>query len=342
MKNQRTSAIESGMKLTDLGEKKIIKYLEQFLDIGDDAAYLKLDDRYLVMSTDMICAKTHLPKEMTWKQIGKKVVTVNFSDLAAMGAEPIGFLLSYGSPDMNFEDFDGLIRAVNKQCIKYGAKFLGGDMNQTDELILAGTALGISPKPILRSGAQVNDILCVTGYLGSASLGLDVLAKSYDLKDLKDANEVLNSVLEPEPRIKEGILLRKYASAMTDISDGLATSLYDIAEPSGVGIKLHLSEIPLLNSAIKVANELNLSLMDYALYGGDDYELLFTLPEKNWKEIKGKINATKIGKITEKEGGIIGIKDGEEIKIKRGGYEHFCKKSNFLEKHGKYPETVKK
>jgi thiamine-monophosphate kinase len=326
------------MRLFNLGEKKIIGELEKRLSVGDDAAWLKFGGDFLIFSTDMIYEKTHFLPGMSYEEIGKLAVTINLSDIAAMGAKPLAFLLSCGTPaDFKMENFREIIQGVEKQCKKFEMKFAGGDMNETDELILAGSILGFTKrKPILRSGARCGDVLCVTGNLGTASLGVDILVKKLPCKD----DEVLKKALEPEPRVKEGAILGKFANSMTDISDSLAMSLYDIVDKSnGVGIEICLDKLPLAKSAINLANTLQLSIMDYALYGGWDYELLFTISEEYIDELRGAIDFTVIGKITKKkcrdDEGVTGVGKGKKIKIKRNGYEHFKKEGRSGKKHGK-------
>lgn len=308
------------MKLTDLGERELIKKLASFIEIGDDAACIKHGDEYLVLTTDLVYGKTHILPGMTWKQIGKLIVSVNLSDIAAMGATPKAFLLSYGSPDMELNEFDELIHSVNEQCRKYELRFAGGDTNQTEELILSGFCLGTTNKPVLRSTAKVGDILAVTGSLGDAALGTEIL-----LKNLKhQGRDVINKALEPEPRVNEGILLNNYATAMTDISDSLAVSIHDIAEMSNVGVRLFIDKIPISNSAVNTAGEMNQEVMDYALYGGGDYELLFTIPENDFDRIKDRIDATKIGEVAVE--GVTAIRNNKGYKIEKRGYEHFIRK----------------
>ena len=218
--------------MSELGERKVIERMREFLDIGDDAACIKIDDRFLVVSTDMIYRKTHVLNEMSFEQTGHKIVSMCFSHIASMGAKPIGFLLSYGSADVDFRDFDELIKGVKKQAEKYGAAFIGGDTNETDELTLAGTALGLTDKPVFRDGANKGEIVGVTSCVGDAALGVKMLLESLALLPAIPG-DVLQRALDPEPRVKEGILLGDYASAMMDISDSLALSLYEVAERSG-------------------------------------------------------------------------------------------------------------
>jgi len=311
------------MKLTDLGEREIIKKLEGFLEIGDDAAYLKINDEFLVLTTDMIYKSTHLPKQMTYEQIGRLIVTVNLSDIAAMGAKPLAFLLSYGSNDIEFDDFYEIINGVKEQCERYDTKFVGGDTNQMDELTLSGAAVGMTKKPILRSTAEIGDVIAVTGDIGSAGVGTEIILNN--LLDNLD-NPAIKKALEPEPKIDEGLFLGKYANSMTDISDSLAVSLYDIAEQSGVGIEIYLNKIPVSQNARDLAHELNLNLFNSIIYGAGDYELLFSIPEKFLNEINSivKFKVTRIGRII-RGNEIFGIKNNERIKIEKIGYEHFVR-----------------
>ena len=305
------------MKLTDLGEKEIIRRLSEFLDIGDDAACIRISDEYLVLTTDMIYSETHILPVMSWEQIGKFIVTVNFSDLAAMGAKPLAFLLAYGGPDEEFENFQSIIKSADKQCKKYGAEYVGGDTKYANKLTLAGTAIGLAKKPVLRSGAKPGDVLAVTGTLGSAAMATDLI-----IRKLECDKKIIKKALEPEPRVEEGILLSRSVSAMTDISDSLSLSIYDIADRSNVGVRLDIDKIPVEKTAIKLSEDMNLNLMNYALYGGGDYELLFTVSEDSLRVIEKNIEATRIGSITE-EKDILGIDSGREFAIKRRGYEHF-------------------
>ena len=313
------------MKLSDLGEKNIIRELSKIIDIGDDAACIPLDGRFLVASTDMMYRKTDILNEMSYRQTGKKIVTINLSDVASMGAEPFGFLLSYGSPDIEVGNFNEIISGVFEQCSKFNVKYLGGDTNETDELTLAGTALGFSDKPVLRSGAKAGDVVAVTDFLGTCALGVDILIKN--LLDFNEIDrEILAETLETEPKVYEGKFLKNYANSMTDISDSLAVSLHDIADMSNAGIALNTNEIPLLGKALETSKELNLNLLDYALYGGGDYELLFTASKENWIKIKNSesnfnFRFTKIGDVISGSG----VNDESGREIKRRGYEHFSK-----------------
>lgn len=305
------------MKLTDLGEKEIIRRMSRFLDIGDDAAYLKIDSRYLVLSTDMVYPETHILPGMSYEQMGKLVVTVNLSDIAAMGAKPVAFLLAYGSPDDEFENFMSLIEAAERQCKKYDTEYVGGDTKYAQKMTLTGMAAGFVQKPVLRSGARVGDIIAVTGTLGGAALAIECI-----LKGKKCPVRLMKKAFEPEPRVREGVFLSSYASAMTDISDSLSISLSDIAVQSKTGVRLCMGEIPVEEEAVKLAGDLELDIMDYVLYGGWDYELLFTASKDDFKVIEEGIGAIRIGEIT-RDKGVMAVDDGREFSLVGRGYEHF-------------------
>lgn len=309
------------MKLTDVGEKEIIRRLASFLDIGDDAAYIKYGDEYLILSTDMIFEETHVLPGMSWEQVGNFIVSVNASDLAAMGAKPMAFLLSYGSHDISLDEYERLMRAIDEKCRSYGMKFAGGDTKQACGLTLAGFSVGTAKKPVLRSGAREGDILAVTGFLGDASLGVDILLSK--MNDLK-GHPITRKAMEPAARIKEGQIIGEYATSMTDISDSLATSLHEIAAMSSVGFRVFMDKIPVSEGASDLANRLKVDLANYSLYGGGDYELLFTIKEDDYKKLSGKIDVTAIGEVS--SGGIVGVREGGTFPIERRGYEHFRRK----------------
>ncbi len=310
------------MRLSDLGEKKIINKLREFLDIGDDAACIKSGKEYLVLTSDMIYQETHILEQMSWEQIGRLVVTINLSDIAAMGAKPLAFLLNYGSPDMEYKNFESLIKGVKSQCDKYDTVFAGGDTNCVEKLTLSGAAVGSVKKPVYRSGAKPGDIIAVTGTLGGASLGTKLLLRGEVSRDSLHSPVFLKA-LQPEPRIAEGIVLNECVNSMTDISDGLSTSIMDIAENSNVGMEIGLEKIPIDENAFKLARLNKEDVMEHALHGEGDYELLFTLDEADYGILTDKMPSHVIGRVTKNKGLICIDSGGGKTKLARKGYEHF-------------------
>ena len=309
------------MKLSELGEKEIVKRLGSFLDVRDDAACIPHGGEYLVLTTDMICQKTHILPGMTAEQIGRLIVSVNVSDVAAMGAKPVAFLMACGMPrKTEYQVFERILRAAEKQCRSYGAKYVGGDTKESDMLTLAGFCMGKTKRPITRSGAKRGDIVAVTGSLGAASLGVHLLLNGLNYPGSGGA---VRKALEPVARVKEGLVLGKYANALTDTSDSLSMCVHDIAAMSGTGIRIFADRIPISASTRRLAKRANLSAMDLALYGGADYELVFTVPRKNYALIQGHIDTTEIGIVEGK--GVVLVSDGKECILEKKGYEHFLK-----------------
>jgi len=310
------------MKFSDVGEKKVLEDLRSFLPIGDDGFVMPYGGKYLILTSDMIYRPTHILDEMGWAQIGRHIAAINFSDIAAMGAKPLAFLLAVCSPDMEEEDFLEFARAADALCKSYGAVYAGGDLNEADELSLAGFALGETDKPVYKKGARAGDLVCVTGTLGGAALGIEILVRKLSEEwDNRDLQKILERTLDAKPRVDEGYFLRNHATSMTDVSDSLAVSLHDIARESGVRLKIELGKIPLPEEGRRLADSLKVDLLEHALYGGGDYELAFTLPEERWETVRKKIDASVIGSVNA----------GTGVSSSRGnivnrGFEHFAKK----------------
>ncbi len=261
-------------KISDLGEKKLIKRLlsksqnprinSLFLDelsiksFSDDAALIDIGKNYLVTCSDMLMAYTHFPDEMSPYQMGEKVVTVNVSDLAAMGAETIGILISMGLPrNMNLSEFDQIVDGILNACQKYDMALIGGDTNESKELTLCGTCLGIVKKSnvMMRYGARSGDVLAVTGPLGLAAAGFKVLIDApHKFKDLnRDTKDlVIKHALEPEAKLDMGVILANSNSvtSATDITDGLLSELGEMIDAceNSIGIVLNQEDLPYTQS----------------------------------------------------------------------------------------------
>lgn len=328
------------LKLSEIGERGIISELTPIfskpehvlLGIGDDAAVLKLGKTLLVATTDMIQSETHIPPQMTPHQIGKLVVTVNYSDLAAMGAKPLGILISMGlPPDMLEEDLISLAKGVEEMATRYGGCMLGGDTKNSSKLTLAGTAFGLPYKDqvFTRGGANPGDLVGVTGQLGLGAAGLEVLAQGLDPSKFGDA---VKAALEPEPRLAEAELLANTGAvtAASDISDGLAWELYEISAASRVGIEIWEERLPIPSVVHRVAEDLEIDPLELALHRGWDYELLVTL-KPGEKDVVQQAMREKgyhlslIGHVTRGDVIIIHTKkggEGEKKVLEARGYEH--------------------
>jgi len=297
------------MKLSDLGEKEVISRLASFLDVGDDAACIRHKGEYLVLTTDMLYRETHVLPGMSWEQIGCFIVSINVSDVAAMGARPAAFLLACGLPSlMEFEDLDRMLHAAEEQCRAYGARYVGGDTKRADVLTLSGFCMGRTKRPIHRSGARDGDIVAVTGALGGASIGVEVLLSGRRHPGDKVA---VDKAVSPVARVEEGQVIGRYASSLTDTSDSLSMCLHDIASMSGVGMTIYPDRVPVLPAVRRLAGELGVSALEYALFGGGDYELVFTMSHRAFERVGAKAGATMIG-VVGGSGVFFGVRRVEE------------------------------
>ncbi|NVM54488.1 MAG: thiamine-phosphate kinase [Candidatus Helarchaeota archaeon] len=297
--------------------------------IHEDAGAIRLGDKQLlVVTTDLIGKKTHVPPRMTFFQMGRKAVIVNISDLAAMGAEPLGLVFSIGLPkNISIEEIENVAKGMNSAAEEYNTCVFGGDTNQTDDIILAGTAIGVTSEDhiLLRSGAKENDIIAVTDWIGEAALGLYLLKKGSDLDE-----DLLQRVLEPHARLSEALALTKLnaISSAGDITDGLALELHKISEASNKGVIIQESQLPIREEIKKIAKSHDLDPVELALYIGEDFELVLTISPGKWEIVKKRcdelnLKITQIGKVTTDKKILIKTKDGQIIPLKKRGYDQF-------------------
>jgi len=320
-------------KLSDLGERKAIDIITEILskgDIavgpGDDCAAVEIGDNYLLVTTDMISQKTHIPKEMAPSQIGWFIVAINLSDIAAKGGVPIGLVLSFGMKKDTSEEFlKEVTKGANLCATKNNTFIVGGDMKETNDLFLSGTAVGLVKKDkfMPRKGAKPRDIVAVTGTLGRAGAGY------FALENKISDQKIIKGLLEPHPRLVEGRTLskEKIVSSCMDISDGLSSSLYQLQDLNHVGFEIYKDKLPIASELKKLNKNFEIDVYKYALHFGGDYELLVTLPPDNFKkagkslEIIGK-KITVIGRISEKENIMI-FSENDKNLLENKGYEHF-------------------
>ena len=311
------------MKVHDLGERDLIARISKLLPhnvvLGtgeDDCAVLNWNDgEYLLMTTDMLHQSTDFPDEMTPWQMGWMSVAVTLSDIAAMGGRPFAIVAAMGfHKDTDVGFVDGMMNGMNTCAKKFGVSIVGGDTDEHDELTIVCTALGRVKKDELlrRSGANVGDMVCVTGELGTAEAGL----QAFSLQNVK--KRLTKKLLEPWPRVNEALALAKSGAvtSMMDISDGLALSLHDLGKASNVGFLIYGDELPVLDEVKVISSGLNLPL-----YGAGDFELLFTIKPDGLKKARKACRFTLIGEVTPND--ILVKKDGSTEEIEAKGYEHF-------------------
>lgn len=311
------------------------------LGIGDDAAILTPAAQHdIVVSTDLLVEGVHF--DLTFcplKHVGYKAVAVNVSDIAAMNALPTQIVvgLAIGSR-YSVEAIEELYEGMRLACEAYNVDLVGGDTTASrGGLTISITAMGQveTGRAVRRSGAQPNDLICVTGDLGGAFLGLQVLEreKAAFLADpemqpeLANYTYVLQRQLRPEARMDIVHELRDLGltpTSMIDISDGLASEILHICTASGTGARIFTENLPAANPMLEVANEFNLDPITCMLNGGEDYELLFTLPLADHAKIKNHPDITILGHITEKSDGVNLItKAGQPVPITAQGFQHF-------------------
>ena len=333
--------------LSDLGEKKLIQrilektkkmqYSSSFLNdkslesFSDDAALLDFGENYLVATSDMLFESKHFPKEMKPYQIGKKIVTVNVSDLAAMGAKPIGITISMGLPrNMKVKDFDSLIDGILNACFKYNTPLIGGDTNESDEITLSGTCLGFvkKDKVMMKNGADLGDVVAVTGSIGLAAAGFKYLFKNSNKIKISEEfkQKIIKHALEPDAPLKIAMELSKSSkvSSATDITDGLISEIGELISSSSknIGVTIYLDKLPIPSEVFDLAQILNEDPLDMALCYGEDFELLITVKKGKFEYLSQNISLHKIGEVNSSGEIKIVYKNGKTNIIKPRGYEH--------------------
>lgn len=333
------------MRLSQIGEFRLIDRIGKKIrinpqrvkvGIGDDAAVIKTSkDKLLIVTTDTLIENIHFNlKHITFFKLGFKALSVNISDVAAMGGYPTETLITLGLPN-NFtvKAVDEIYRGIENLAKRYKIDIIGGDTTSSPkEIVISITLLGevLEEELVLRSGARVGDLILVTGDLGASAAGLELLRKSkVESRKLK---VVIKKHLMPEPRVEEARVIAesKLATSMIDNSDGLSRSLIEITRLSRVGARIWLEALPIRKETKLAARTLRKSELELALDGGEDYELIFTTPKNQAVKLsemiqkKTKTKATVIGEIIPPKQGIKVLESkGYEKNLKYRGYEHF-------------------
>lgn len=336
--------------ISNLGEFGLIKYLTRkskfkhpnvLKGIGDDAAVIKSGNGMAeVISTDLLLEGIHFDLAyMPLRHLGYKSVIVNLSDIFAMNAIPYGVTVSIAASNrFPIEALDELYEGINLACEKYGVELMGGDTSSSRQgLLISVTAMGRAKEEdiVYRKGAQKQDLICVTGNLGAAYAGFLVLDREKAVfqkspesqPDLTDYDYVVGRQLKPEAR---GDIIQKLAAnglkptSMMDISDGLASELNHIARQSEMGVSIYAHKIPIDYQTVSVAEEFKISQTMFAMNGGEDYELLMTLPLQSFETLKSIPEISIIGHITEDKNQLdIILENGSVAPIEAQGWQHF-------------------
>ncbi|MFK7972397.1 MAG: thiamine-phosphate kinase [Bacteroidia bacterium] len=309
--------------------------------IGDDAAIIRLgEEQALAVSTDMLVEGVHFDLAyVPLRHLGYKAVAVNLSDIFAMNAIPYGVTVSIAmSSRFTVEAMEELYEGVKLACDHWNVDLIGGDTTGSPQgLSISVTALGQAREDeiVYRSGAKPNDLVCVSGDIGSAYAGFLILDREKEafLKnpemqpDLTDFDYVIGRQLKPEPRgdVIQSLREKKVQpTSMMDISDGLAGELLHICKASGTGVVIYMNKLPIDYQTIKVAEEFSIGPGTFALNGGEDYELVFTVPLEAYNLIKDLPELHIIGKITDdinqKE---VILESGASTQLEAQGWKHF-------------------
>ena len=340
---------ENQTEIATLGEFGLIKKLTESVKlknasslkgVGDDAAVLDYQDKLQLVTTDLLLEGIHF--DLTYvplKHLGYKAAVVNFSDIYAMNGTPKQITVSIGvSKRFTVEHIQQLYEGIKLACEVYGVDLVGGDTSASiTGLIISITCIGEGEKGkiVYRDGAKENDLICVSGDLGAAYMGLQLLERervaSAGMKDFNPdfsgKEYILERQLKPEARkditeilAKKGIL----PTAMMDISDGLSSELLHICTQSHTGCRIYEERIPIDYQTAVMASELNMNLVTAALNGGEDYELLFTVPLEMHEKLQETDGIRIIGHITKPELGCALItRDGTEMELRAQGWNAF-------------------
>ena len=345
------------MKIEELGEFGLIRHLTQAIDlknestvkgVGDDCAVLHFaDDKETLVTTDLLLEGVHF--DLTYvplKHLGYKSAIVNFSDVYAMGGMPRQITVSLGlSQRFSVEDMDEFYEGLRLACDKHGVDIVGGDTSSSmTGLTISITCIGEVERgrAIYRSGARPTDILCVSGNLGAAYMGLQLLEREKNVyyqqlqenkghetleaaqPDFAGKEYLLERQLKPEARRDVILRLRELGiqpTAMMDVSDGLSSELMHICEQSHCGCRIYEEHIPLDYETASQAEEFNMNVTTCALNGGEDYELLFAIPLAGKDKIEQVEDVRMIGYVTKPEDGKVLItRDGSQFDLKAQGW----------------------
>jgi thiamine-monophosphate kinase len=321
------------MRLHDVGELEVIEFIKKLtsslqnpdvkLGIGDDASVLK---NGTIITTDAYFEDRHFSLDyFTLKDIGHKVTSATLSDIAAMAGKPIALYVALLIPRFwNKKSLYLLYRGIKEVARKFNVTIGGGDLVGNSKLGIMLTAIGKASCPKLRSSAQVGDYLYLTGYCGLSETGRLALKNRLPRNIFRQA---IRHHLKPLPRIDEALKLKNKIHALIDTSDGLSTDAYHLAEESKVKIKIYAEKLPIHPETLRLSKYLKVfaysnATLNLALNGGEDYELLFSSPQKNLPSLIGRTKLTLIGKI-EKGQGLYLVRNNREEAIAPRGYDQF-------------------
>lgn len=321
------------MDLSTVGEFGLIDRIAKILGepsegetwVGDDSAIIRAPAGTIFLTADMMVEGVHFDTRYTGPEdLGYKALAVNASDVAAMGGIPRRAVVSLGvSPGLEVEWIEALYAGMKEFCTEFDMAVVGGDLSRCPQIVISVALLGnpAGRLSIERSGARVGDAVCVTGRLGAAAAGLELMRR-----EDRTRLDLLKAHLRPIPRVREVEVLRRHLpSAMIDISDGFCADLGHICHESGVGVLIQAGDLPLADLGDL---DLGRSALELALSGGEDYELCFTIPADRCDKAIGAVTeatgtpVTKVGEVVEPERGRVLLLETGETPLEAPGWDH--------------------
>ena len=296
---------------------------------GDDAAVLRRPPGDGIATTDMLVEGVDFLTGEDPERLGRRAISVNLSDAAAMGARPRSFLLSIALPPERDEEFAlAVCRGAIARGREHGAGLAGGDLSRAPCIFVSVTLWGdVEGAPLTRSGAVPGDLLYLSGATGRAAAGLRLAQAGVRESDFPEARELLDAYHDPEPRVALGLALSRQGlvHAAIDVSDGLGMDAARIASASGVRVVLERDRLPIAASVAAAARREGADAMEWILSGGDDYEILFAVPEAAASAVAalaGTVPLTRIGRVEGGSGAVLRDASGQ-TDLSRAGYDHF-------------------
>jgi thiamine-monophosphate kinase len=326
-----------------LTENRSLFHPSSLKGVGDDAAVIDAGDHCFLITTDLLVEGIHFNLIYTpLKHLGYKAVAVNLSDIYAMNGEPRQITVSIAvSGKFSLEALEELYSGIYMACDRYNIDLVGGDTSSSlTGLTISITAIGVAKKEeiVYRGGAQTNDLICVSGDLGAAYIGLQLLEREKLLfekdpalqPDLEGNDYIIGRQLKPEPREDIVRLLKENGiqpTSLIDISDGLSSEILHICKNSDKGCRIYQEKIPIDATTAMMAAEFNIEPLICALHGGEDYELLFTVPLKDFEKVRSLKEIHVIGKIVDKEENALMVtKEGNTVQLRAQGWDGLAEK----------------
>jgi len=291
------------------------------IGIGDDASVVPMPGGFQLITTDLLVENVHFRlADFRLPDLARKALAVNISDIAAMGGTPQYAYLGLAYPDrLPSFGLQAFFKGIADGCRKWKMELAGGDFSASSLLLISLTVVGHCRRPVLRRGARPGDWIGITGPVGESALGLELLQRG------RRGGRFVRRHMEVDPQVAAGQLLAPYVTSMIDISDGLLLDLQRILDASGVGAEIETARLPIAPETIRQCRKIGLDPVELALAGGEDYQLLFTVPAENERVLRRRgFGGHLIGRIRKGRRLMVRGPDGERIPTSKG-YDHFSK-----------------